>query len=294
MPSWKGTSRGGAFGYRFFIFIIKTFGVRFAYFFLVFVALHFIPFAPLATHSNWYYFRKVKQYGVMKSVWMLYVNYYRFGQIIIDKVAARSGLEEKYRYEFENYESFLDVLNGDTGVIMIGAHIGNWEIGGSFFGDYAKKMNIVMYDAEYRNIKKVLEQNLEGFNYNVIPIKEDDFEHVYRIKDALDRKEYVCFQGDRFVSEKTAKAVDFLGKPAAFPVGPFQISARYKVPVVFFFSMREKRMTYRFKFFIADIASEASSRKTADVLMQQYIGVLETVLCHYPEQWFNYYKFWDE
>ena len=32
---------------------------------------------------------------------------------------------------------------------MIGAHVGNWEIGAPFFDEYGKKINIVMFDAEH-------------------------------------------------------------------------------------------------------------------------------------------------
>ena len=63
MPPWKGKSRGGSFGHRFFISLIHTLGIRFAYFFLLFVALHFIPFAPLATRSNWHYYRRILHLG---------------------------------------------------------------------------------------------------------------------------------------------------------------------------------------------------------------------------------------
>ena len=294
MSSWKGKSRGGAFGYRFFIFLIKSLGIRFAYFFLVFIVVHFIPFAPLATRSNWHYFRKVLGYGWFKTVQMLYVNYYRFGQILIDKIAVRSGLSNKYQYVFENYETFLQLLNQPTGVIMIGAHIGNWEIGGAFFGDYAKKINIIMYDAEYEKIKEILNEHLNTNTYKIIPLSENSFEHIYQIKDALDNKEYVCFQGDRYVSEKTTQTMSFLGKKAKFPTGPFQLACKYKVPIVFYFSMREKGMKYRFKFFIADTDKVYQSKQGVEELMQQYVNTLEETIGQYPEQWFNYYKFWDE
>lgn len=269
-------------------------GIRFAYFFLIFVVVHFIPFAPLATRWNWYYYRKIHRYGFMKTIGMLYLNYYRFGQVLIDKMAVRMGKQDRYQYEFENYDSFLEILNGGTGVILIGAHVGNWEIGGSFFGKYAEKINIVMLDAEARKIKQVLEKNTDRFPYKIIPLSEDPVEHVYKIKDVLDNKEYVCFQGDRKISEKMSCTVDFLGRPATFPGGPFYLAVKFKTPVVFYFSMREKGMKYRFKFFIAGAPPTGGEAKPEQALMQQYIHALELMLRQYPEQWFNYYKFWND
>lgn len=294
MPSWKGKSRGGAVGYRFFIFLITKLGIKFAYTFLVFVIIHFVPFAPAATKAAYLFYRKGFRYSLFKTIGMIFVNYYRFGQILIDRIAVKSKLADKYRYEFDNYEHFLSVLNGGTGVIMIGAHVGNWEVGGSFFGEYSNKINIVMYDAEYQKIKDVLEKNTDKIPYKVIPVSEQDFEHIYRIKDALDAKEYVCFQGDRFISDKKSYTFDFFGKNAKFPAGPFYLADKYNVPIVFYFSMREKGMKYRFIFRVAEPASEGEkSSDAAYRLAQQYVNVLEDIVKKYPEQWFNYYKFWD-
>ncbi|MDR2622203.1 MAG: acyltransferase [Dysgonamonadaceae bacterium] len=290
---WQGKSRGGSFGYRFFIYLIRHCGIRFAYFFLLFVVVHFIPFAPLATKSNWKYYRKIQGFGFFKTIRMLYLNYYRFGQTLIDKVAVRSGFHGKYQYEFENYEAFLNQLDhSEKGVILIGAHVGNWEAGGNFFGEYARKINIVMYDAEYQKIKKVLQKNLDSQNHKVIPIVESDFTHIYQIKDALENNEYVCFQGDRYIGEKYAKTVTFMGYPARFPIGPFLLATRFESPVVFYFSMREKGMKYRFIFTIAEI--KGKGKQAVDELLDLYVGTLEKIVKRYPEQWFNYYNFWNE
>ena len=291
--AWEGKSRGGAWGYRFFIFLINQLGVRFAYFFLLFVVIYFIPFAPAATGSAWKYFRKMHGFRFFKSLRMLFLNYYRFGQVLIDRITVRSGQAQKYRYEFENYPAFLETLNGSKGIVLIGAHVGNWEIGSEFFGEYAPKINIVMLDAEYRKIKKLLEKSLNPVSHKIIPVQENDFTHIYRIKEALDKKEYVCFQGDRFIKNQSAKTVQFLGKPAKFSYSLFQLTTRLDVPVVFYFSMREKGMKYKFKFILAKTENDDKSPPSVEVLRNSYIQALENILKEYPEQWFNYYDFWD-
>ena len=293
MSHWKGKSRGGAFGYRFFILLIHKSGIRFTYFFLAFVVCWFIVFAPSAVGSVWFYSRKILKLNPVGSFFMLFRNFYAFGQTLIDKVAIRGGMASKYRYEFENYEEFLNVLNSDTGVIMIGAHVGNWEAGGTFFGDYASKMNVVMFDVEYEKIKKLIAENSQEIKYKIIPVSENDLGHVYAVKDALDRKEYVCFQGDRFISEKTSFKTNFMGREAKFPFGPFKTAAVLKAPVVFYFSMREKGMKYKFKFTHIPVISEMTTRESTTRLKKEYIRSLEKIVNEYPEQWFNYYKFWD-
>lgn len=290
---WKGKTRGGSFGYLFFIFLIRGLGVKAAYAFLCLVVVYFIPFAPKATCAIWRYGRKRLGYGWFRSICLVWVNYYRLGQTLIDKVAVRAGKAQAYHFDFGNqYQDFLHLLNSGEGVVMIGAHVGNWEIGAPFFEDYGKKMNIVMYDAEYQKIKELIEKNTNGKNYKVIPVNEDSLAHVFKIKDALDRQEYVCFQGDRYTEGSQVLRMEFMGKDADFPAGPYLLASRLEVPVVFYFAIREKGMQYKFHFIVAEPVVRNRQLKPERALLRQYIRALEPIVKQYPEQWFNYYDFW--
>ena len=103
--TWKGKTRGGTFGYMFFIYMIRCLGITAAYGFLALVVLYFIPFAPKATGNTWSYARNRLKYGRLKSVALLLKNYYRLGQILIDKVAIGNGMTGKYHFKFENYQT---------------------------------------------------------------------------------------------------------------------------------------------------------------------------------------------
>nr|WP_320057036.1 acyltransferase [uncultured Bacteroides sp.] len=292
MSTWKGKTRGGAFGYLFFIYLIRYLGINTAYTFLSLIVLYFIPFAPKATANIWFYARHILNYSRTRAVRMLLCNYYSLGQILIDKVAIGSGLVDKYHFKFEHYPEFLNVLNSDQGVIMIGAHVGNWEIGAPFFDEYGKKINIVMYDAEHQKIKKMLEESSATKDYKVIPVNEDNLTHVFQITEALQKKEYVCFQGDRYLNKEKLLSCSFLGKQASFPIGPFLLASRMNVPVVFYFAMREKKRTYRFHFVLAEKVIRSKEKKAEQALLEQYVNALEEIVKQYPEQWFNYYSFW--
>ncbi len=287
---WNGKSRGGRFGYQFFVYTIRLLGIRCAYCFLAFIVLYFIPFAPKATKSIWRYNRQKRGLGILASLKELYCHYYVFGQTLIDKVAMRGGLAKKYRYEFDNYSRFLEILNGNQGVVMIGAHIGCWEAGAGFFGKYGKKINIVMVDAEHRQIKEVLEENAnEGNNYNIIALNQNIIDAMLQMKVALNKGEYICFNGDRYLDKGNTVAVDFLGSKALFPRGLFQIAVKCRVPVVFYYSMRESDCTYRFIFEEPNL----QNRITAENLLGQYSKSLEKIVAKYPRQWFNFYDFWN-
>ena len=287
---WNGKSRGGRFGYQFFLYTIRLLGLRCAYIFLAFIVIYFIPFAPKATRAIWRYNRQKRRLGVLASVKELYCHYYVFGQTLIDKMAMRGGLNEKYRYEFDNYTRFLEILNSGEGVVMMGAHIGCWEAGAGFFGTYGKKINIVMLDAEHQQIKDVLEENAsQENNYNIIPLNQNIIDAMLQIKVALNNGEYICFNGDRYMEKDHTAVVDFMGSKALFPMGLFKIAAKCRVPVVFYYSMREPNRTYRFIFEEPVI----DGKMTTEKLLEQYVKSLEKIVEKYPRQWFNFYDFWN-
>ena len=176
---------------------------------------------------------------------------------------------------------------------MIGAHVGNWEIGVPFFDDYGKKINIVMYDADHRRIKEILEKNGQDKDFKIIPVNEDNLTHVFRITEALNKKEYVCFQGDRYLNKEKLLTGTLLGQKAPFPAGPFLLGSRMKVPVVFYFAMREPGRTYRFHFIRTEPVIRTKEKKAETALLEQYTAALDQILKRYPEQWFNYYSFWE-
>ena len=267
---WSGKSRGGSFGYKFFIFMIRQFGVRAAYAFLSLVVK---------------YNRRILKYNPVKSVFKLYQHYYLFGQTIIDKIAITNGLNTQFKFEFENYDQFLEQLNQGAS-IMIGAHVGCWEIGSAFFGDYASKLNVVMHDNEYQKIKELVKSSKSS--YKIIAINEGSIESLLKIKQAIDKGEYVCFQGDRYIDKNTTCPVQFMGKDALFPIGPSLIASKFKVPVIFYFAMREKGMRYRFIFHTVE---PGLSQKE---ILNLYVSEFEKVVKRYPQQWFNFYDVWQQ
>ncbi len=280
---WSGKSRGGALGHWFFLMVIRWIGLGAAYTCLAFVAIYFIPFAPKATAAVWHYNRRFLGYGRLKSAVKVYVHYYIFGQTLIDKMAILGGLSDRFEFCFENYEPFLEQLRQGA-TTVIGAHMGCWQIGSIFFGEYAKKLNIVMYDVEYQKIKDVVSQG--EIEYKIIPVNEGDIESILTMKHAVDRGDYLCFQGDRYVTGAATQMVNFMGGRALFPLGPTMLASKFRVPVIFYFAMRERGRKYRFIFHVLP------SGLTQSQIMEHYLTALEGNVRRYPQQWFNFFEVW--
>ncbi|OFY41051.1 MAG: hypothetical protein A2X18_11855 [Bacteroidetes bacterium GWF2_40_14] len=291
--NWNGKSRGGTLGYLSFVFLIKKFGVGAAYSLLAFVVIYYIPFAPKATSSIWMYSRKILENGRFKSLKFVYMNFFSLGQSIIDRVAVSSGKSNEYIFDFSEPDDVRKILNSPEGVVIIGAHFGNWEIGSPFFDKYSKEMMVVMMDYEYQNIKKILETQKKVDTFRVIPITDNSFSYLFEIRDALSKGKYIAIQGDRLSKSEKHLDMEFMGYKAAFPLGPFVLATRLNAPVVFYFAVRTGYKRYKFEFALArDYSCEAHKMKEV-ALMKDYVATLERVVQEYPEQWYNYYNFWN-
>ena len=52
--------------------------------------------------------------------------------------------------------------------------------------------------------------------------------------------------------------------------------------------MREKGRRYRFYFKVIEAQTQIDTAKVC----QLYVQALEEIVSRYPDQWFNFYKFW--
>lgn len=291
MAEWKGQSRGTPIGYRIFIFLIRTLGLRVAYGLLVFVSGWFFLFDPQKTNClTFRFFHERIGFSKFKSWRKIYTSYRLIGQVLIDKIAVMSGNGNQIGFTSHGAEHFKAMLKEQKGGFLLGAHLGNWEIAGHFLAGYGDAVNIVLYDGEHQHIKEQLERATGGKQFNVIPIK-NDLSHVYAINEALQRNEIICMHADRFLTGSRTKAVSFLGKNAQFPLGPFQLIKSLRAPYTFVYGL--KRSATHYDFYARPHRTATNDMKPEDIL-QDYVSDLETMVKKAPEQWFNYYDFWAE
>ena len=112
---WKGKTRGGVSGYLFFIYMIRYCGVKAAYGFLSLIVLYFIPFAPKATKSIWQYARRILKRNRIQSVGLLLNNYYRLGQILIDKVAIGKWNDRQVSFQVQSLSGVSKCIGWRSG-----------------------------------------------------------------------------------------------------------------------------------------------------------------------------------
>jgi predicted LPLAT superfamily acyltransferase len=103
--------------------------------------------------------------------------------------------------------------------------------------------------------------------------------------------------GDRFrVGSPTIEKI-FLGRKTKFPAGPFILAAKFGVPVLFSFCIKENNKVYKLYaksgIHLPKSRSEEETQASVNLLSDNYIQNLEEMVKKYPLQWFNFYDFWD-
>ncbi len=113
---------------------------------------------------------------------------------------------------------------------------------------------------------------------------------------ALRRNEIVAMLGDRIESQKTM-VFDFFGRRKAFPIGVGILAITTGAPVLPVFVVLEKNRKYRgiieppIPFYCAGREDrEVALRKGMERLVRKFEEYIEK----YPDQWYNFYSYWDE
>lgn len=297
MPSWSGKTRGGLSGYKAIVFIIKHAGLGTAYFFLNFAVFYFILTSPKSNRSSFYYYRNIRKQSTLRSLISVYRNYHLYGQTLIDKIAILSGQQKKITFTFEGEEYLHQLAENRTGAMLMSAHIGSFEIAGYLLKRIDTKVNILMFEAEHEKIKQYLSSVYKNIESGIIAIRED-MSHIFDIQNAFDNKEFLCLHGDRFVNEQKTMSKSFLGHQASFPAGPFFLAMKFNVPVSFVFAMKASRFHYHFYatqpvIYYRETINLKKRQEYLEAILDDYIQAFENALNKYPNQWYNFYYFWD-
>ncbi len=257
-----------------------------------FAALFVVPcyFAFSKGYKPMYhYFNRRLGWRPWRAFFGVYRNYCRFSQVILDRFYMFSG--GKFDVEVENYHLYQELADDEPGFMILSAHVGCYELAGYSLVATKKRFNALAFGEEAEAIVENRERLFKDTNIRIIPVK-DDLSHLFALNDALDNGESVSFPSDRLLGKQRTVTCEFLGAPAQFPMGAFALAAQRDLPVLTVNVM--KASAKRYKVYVNRLRKEGEKRdERINGYVRQYVGHLEEVLRKYPEQWFNYYEFWD-
>jgi len=221
----------------------------------------------------------------------VFVNFARY---LVDFLSF-SSIDESFirRYvRIEGEENLKDARADKKGVIILTAHLGNWELGGLIAGMRGHPLYAVALPHASETVNAFFNSQREMGNLKVIPLGTA----VKRCFKLLKMNEMVAFVGDKEFGTNGYPTRMF-GKKVLVPPGPAFFALKTGAAVVPSFMVREETFFYRLVF-EAPIYSRDGSGKayTFEQVMEAYIKVMERYIQAYATQWFMFsdYFFEDE
>lgn len=195
--------------------------------------------------------------------------------------------------EIQGREAFDTAYERGKGVILLAAHLGNWELGGIFFGHSGIPINIVTAKDEVKAIANARESVRNLHNVKTITIDEDPFFFI-DIINALKRNEIVAMLIDRY-ERNNGVLIDFFGEPAYFPPGPVLLARSTGCAVLPAFTIMEKGGNYKTAVgSIIDMEFSDDKDKDVSVNLRKIVKVFELYIREYSNQWYNFSPIWNE
>jgi predicted LPLAT superfamily acyltransferase len=293
---WSGTGqlRGGHRGVWFFITALRILGLRLTYVLSIPPAIYFSFMSPDVAATMDYHRRIFGSVPWWKRRWLVFKHFFSFGRALIDRTAVLAGKTKNFSYTFDGEHHVREMLAEGNGVLLLAAHIGNWEAAGQLLTRLGVPVNVTGFDNETSEMRDLLNRS-SNVKFNLIPLTGSPTDTLPLVA-ALRRGEIVAMLGDRCYGSPSTR-LQFLGDTASFPIGAYVMAAIARAPLVHVFSMREPGGHYHFFGFPPERPQMPSHDQRDKYLRDcaaRFVGNMETVLKRDPLQWYNFYPFWDE
>ena len=192
--------------------------------------------------------------------------------------------------KLENLHYFDQALAKGKGVVVLTAHLGNWELGGVVLAQLGYPFWAVALPHKNKKVNDFFDAQRNRKGVKVIAMGKAVRSCITEIRN----NHMVALVGDRDFSEKGI-IVDFFGKPTHFPEGPAALSLITGASIVPGFMLRnpDDSFTLRIEKPIEFISTDDKAKNLAD-LIDIYKGIIQDYIRKYPEQWYVFRRFWVE
>ena len=300
---WAGQSERGSFILmKFTALLARLLGRRLISPLLYLIVLYFYLFGAKARRS-------IHQYQYNLANWSgrtelrpnrrsVLRHFMSFADTLLDKLdvwSGKLGLEQVTLIDPANITAQLH--QPGRGQMLVVAHLGNLEICRALaeLGEQLT-MNVLVHTKHAEQFNRLLGE-AGSSHLRLIQVSELDAAIMLQLNERLERGEWLAIAGDRvpLKGSRTVR-VDFLGKPAAFPQGPWLLAGLLKCPVNLIHCLK---VDNRYRVIIEPFAERLLwKRSERDAVIhhwaQLYANQLAQRCLDAPLQWFNFYPFWNK
>ena len=208
------------------------------------------------------------------------VDFFRFQEIDKDYI------EKNIR--IENRQYFEDALSKGKGVVILTAHLGNWELGGIVIALLGYPFWVVALPHKDKKVNDFFNFQRESKGVKVIQLGKA----VRASLNVLKKNEMVALVGDRDFTEKGI-VMNFFGKPTFLPEGAAAFSLKTGAPILAGFMLRNSDDSFTLTM-EKPIEYTPTQDKEKDIknIVFECKAVIEKYIRKYPDQWYMFRRFW--
>ncbi len=191
------------------------------------------------------------------------------------------------------YSHIVEGRLAGKGVLLLTAHLGNWEVGGLMLAQMKQPISVVLVPDIFPGVERQRRRLHEAAGVSEIRI-DRSFVPTLSVLRALSGNGIVAMQGDRDF-DNTGVAVPFFGREAFFPRGPLRVAMASGATVLPAFIVGMPDGRYR-AIVEEPLTIEGGDDRDAALQanLRRYVAILERYVRQYPEQWYCFFPFWDD
>ena len=198
-------------------------------------------------------------------------------QGLLDMVSATPG--------WEHVEA---AMSAGRGAIIVTGHVGNWELGGSYFAAVGLPIDVIVRRMQNPLFDRYLNATRSRMGMTVV----HDSEAVRRTPRSLRAGRAVAFLADQGVLGLASTFVPFFGRPAKTPRGPATLALRLRVPMLFAAALRQDDGRYHISFEPVPVHDTGDTDRDVDAIVADYTRRLEAAVRRAPEQYLWQHRRW--
>lgn len=267
---------------------------------LYLIVLYFYVFGRRARRSIAEYQRNLAQWSQRPALQPTHRSVLRqflqFTDSLLDKLDVWNGRLPLEHITLHDPDQLRQQLHqGGQGRLLVGAHLGNLEVCRALaeLGEQVR-MNVLVHTRHAEQFNRLLGE-AGANNLRLIQVSELDAAVMLQLAERLARGEWLAIAGDRIPLHGGRHVqVDFLGKPANLPQGPWLLAGLLQCPVGLMHCLKiDGHYHVRLEHFADAVQWKRSQRdQVIGQWAQRYAQRLAEHCLDAPYQWFNFYPFW--
>lgn len=299
-PWHKIPERGAIIGIKILLGVKSVLGQKISKIFLYPISIYYYLFSP-SSKRNFSIFKshviqERNRRRIPPSKISFYENLLEFANAIFLKFSVWQNNIELKMIRPSDLERFRSISRSELGAVFLSSHFGNLEIIRAIGVDKGvRKFTALVYNDNAKKFNEFLKKVNPKFGMDMMSLKNFGLGKSSALKSKVDDGDWLFIMGDRNSISGNQKYLKgkFLGEDVTIGAGPFVLAYLMDVPIysVFVFSDGHE---LRIETSAIEYPEHAKTREDKiQYIFNTYLSCLEEVTLTYPNQWFNFFNFWE-